>query len=260
MSRLTGGIGGRGPGETRLEIDRRRAQDRIRLLERQLEGLRKQRAVQRKRRLRCGVPVVAIVGYTNAGKSTLLNALTGSAVRAEDRLFATLNPASRRLRWPDGGGEVVVTDTVGFIEDLPPALRAAFRATLEELEFAHALLHVVDASDPHAREHKECVDALLQEMGLGDRPRVVVLNKCDVADPVVVRDLAAAWDGVPVCALEPASTRRLVRRLTSVVRSAQPGRAQAPPVRRDAQVPAWGAWKGSAGAGCARGGGRVARP
>ncbi len=241
LSRLTGGIGGRGPGETRLEIDRRRAQDRIRLLERQLEGLRKQRAVQRKRRLRSGVPVVAIVGYTNAGKSTLLNALTGSAVRAEDRLFATLNPASRRLRWPGGGGEVVMTDTVGFIEDLPPALRAAFRATLEELEFAHVLVHVVDASDPHAREHKECVDALLQEMGLGDRPRVVVLNKCDVADPVVVRDLAAAWDGVPVCALEPASTRRLVRRLTGMVRRGQPGRSAEPPTRRDAAVRAWGA-------------------
>src|SRR5947208_5623226 len=147
LSRLGGGIGGRGPGETKLEVDRRRARDRIAVLEERIDRLSGDRAVRRRQRNRAGVPVVSIVGYTNAGKSTLLNSLTDAEVLASRRLFATLDPTSRRLRFPCDR-EVIITDTVGFIRDLPKDLVAAFRATLEELADADLLLHVVDASDP----------------------------------------------------------------------------------------------------------------
>ncbi len=151
MSRLAGGIGGRGPGETKLEEDRRRLRERIHRLERELEAIAVSRSMRRKQRGRRQLPVVSIVGYTNAGKSTLLSALTGTPAYADDLLFATLDPASRRLRFPRDR-EVIVTDTVGFIRDLPPDLTAAFRATLEELEDADLLLHVVDVSDPRYEE------------------------------------------------------------------------------------------------------------
>ncbi|MFW6242234.1 MAG: GTPase HflX, partial [Thermodesulfobacteriota bacterium] len=151
MSRLTGGIGGRGPGETKLEINRRRVRDRINRLEKALKGVVKQRAQQKARRERRGLPVISIIGYTNAGKSTLLNTLTQSEVMAENRLFATLDPSSRRLRFPRDI-EVIVTDTVGFIRDLPKDLMVAFRATLEELRSADLLLHVVDIGNPRHPE------------------------------------------------------------------------------------------------------------
>lgn len=151
LSRLVGGIGGRGPGETVLEVGRRRVRDRVRRLEMQIEKLSKQRDVRRRRRRESSIPVLSIVGYTNAGKSTLLNAMTNSEVEAEDKLFMTLDPTSRRLRFPREG-EVVITDTVGFIADLPPDLLIAFRATLEELADADLLLHVLDASDPLLEE------------------------------------------------------------------------------------------------------------
>jgi len=152
LSRLTGGIGGRGPGETKLEIGRRRAKERVSFLEAQLKKTSRQREQRRRRRARLEVPVVSIVGYTNAGKSTLLNSLTGADVLAEDRLFATLDTRSRRLRFPEER-EVVITDTVGFIRDLPKDLFAAFRATFEEAADADLLLHVVDGSDPARDQH-----------------------------------------------------------------------------------------------------------
>ena len=170
LSRLTGGIGGRGPGETVVEIGRRRIRDRIRALEKQVESLSRQRDLRRRRRREEGVPVLSIIGYTNAGKSTLLNAMTGSEVEAANKLFMTLDPTSRRLRFPREG-EVVITDTVGFIADLPQDLVAAFRATLEELADADLLLHVVDAADPRLEQKLEAVERLLAELAPRRRSR-----------------------------------------------------------------------------------------
>jgi GTP-binding protein HflX len=182
LSRLAGGIGGRGPGETKLEIDRRRVRDRITALERRIEALGESRHLRRRQRNDRGLPVLSIVGYTNAGKSTLLNALTGSEVLAEDKLFATLDPTSRRLRFPRDR-EVIVTDTVGFIRDLPPDLVNAFRATLEELGDADLLLHVVDASDPRHAGQIAAVDEILRGLGLGEKRRILVMNKIDRLAP-----------------------------------------------------------------------------
>ncbi len=182
LSRLAGGIGGRGPGETKLEIDRRRVRDRITALERRIEALGESRHLRRKQRNDRGLPVLSIVGYTNAGKSTLLNALTGSQIVAEDKLFATLDPTSRRLRFPRDR-EVIVTDTVGFIRDLPPDLVNAFRATLEELDDADLLLHVVDASDPRRDEQIAAVEKILAGLGLAGKRRILVMNKIDRLPP-----------------------------------------------------------------------------
>ncbi len=185
MSRLTGGIGGRGPGETKLEINRRRARERITLLTHAIADLSRQRAERRKQRQRRDLPVLAIVGYTNAGKSTLLNTLSCSQVLVANQLFATLDPTSRRMRFPDER-ELILTDTVGFIRDLPADLKAAFRATLEELNEADLLLHVLDASDPAVLAHRDSVERLLREMDLHDKPRLLVWNKIDRLD-------AAGW-------------------------------------------------------------------
>jgi GTP-binding protein HflX len=178
LSRLTGGIGGRGPGETKLEVGRRRARERITRLQSQLKQLRRQREQRRSRRRRSGTPTVAILGYTNAGKSTLLNSLTGSNVVAEDKLFATLDTRSRSTMLPSGR-HVIVTDTVGFIRDLPKDLFAAFRATFDETQDADLLLHVIDASDPCRDEHVETTEKLLVDLGLERVPRILVFNKCD---------------------------------------------------------------------------------
>ena len=178
MSRLVGGIGGRGPGETKLEIGRRRARERLHRLEKEIEETRRQRRGRRSARESRGLPLVAIVGYTNAGKSTLLNRLTNSDVLVEDKLFATLDPTTRRLRFPRER-ELILADTVGFIRDLPKDLAQAFHATLEELEGADLLLHVVDGADPDRDAHIAAVERILQDLDLAETPRLLVYNKAD---------------------------------------------------------------------------------
>ncbi len=199
MSRLMGGVGGRGPGETKLEMDRRRIRDRIAALERKLKDLSRGRAQRRHRRVRAGVPIVSIVGYTNAGKSTLLNALTASEVFTEDLLFATLDTATRRLRFPRER-EVIITDTVGFLRDLPKGLVGAFRATLEELQDADLLLHVVDASNPAFEEQIAAVEKLLGELELGEKPVLRVFNKVDLLPEGEGKALASTHGGIPLSA------------------------------------------------------------
>jgi GTP-binding protein HflX len=199
LSRLTGGIGGRGPGETVLEVGRRRIRDRIRKLEKQVARLSKQRSLRRGRRQRNNVPVVSIIGYTNAGKTTLLNALTKSSVETEDKLFVTLDPTTRRLRFPREG-EVIITDTVGFLRDMPPDLVAAFKATLEELSEADLLLHVVDAGDEAVEEKLKAVRELLSELNLLHIPRLLVLNKCDLLDDEQIQALVKYHEGIAISA------------------------------------------------------------
>jgi GTP-binding protein HflX len=179
LERMEGAIGLRGPGETQIETDRRLIRSRISKIKRDLDDVRQQRALYRRNRQRSGVAVVALVGYTNAGKSTLMRALSGADVLAEDKLFATLDPVTRRLRLPTGE-TVLLTDTVGFIQKLPTDLVAAFRATLEELQEADLLLHVVDISHPNAAEHTQTVETTLADLGVGERPVLLALNKVDL--------------------------------------------------------------------------------
>lgn len=202
MSRLMGGVGGRGPGESKLEMDRRRVRDRIAALERRLRALSRGRGQRRSRRGRSGVPIVSIVGYTNAGKSTLLNALTDSEVFTENLLFATLDTTTRRLRFPRER-EVIITDTVGFLRDLPEGLVGAFRATLEELDDADLLLHVVDASDPGMEDQIAAVEDLLRSLGLEGKPVLRVFNKIDLLPDGEGAQLAASLGGLPLSARNP---------------------------------------------------------
>lgn len=212
MSRLMGGIGGRGPGETKLETDRRRIHDRIARLEKQLEELGRGRRQRRQRRTSAGVPIVSIVGYTNAGKSTLLNALTQSEVFTEDLLFATLDTSTRRLRFPRER-EVIITDTVGFIRELPKSLMGAFKATLEELEDAHLLLQVVDCANPRCEEQIRAVERILRDLELHEIPRLLVFNKVDLVPAEVVAALCRRYEAVPVSARDRASFDPLLREL-----------------------------------------------
>ena len=210
LSRLVGGIGGRGPGETVLEIGRRRARSRIGHLEKEIQQLSKQRSVRRHRRIRQGLPVLSIIGYTNAGKSTLLNALTESEIDTADQMFVTLDPTSRRLRFPKQG-DVIITDTVGFIRDLPPDLVTAFRATLEELSDADLLLHVVDASDPGLERKMDAVNRVLNDLELNKVPRLIVMNKADMVDPATMEGMCRRYEAVAVSALKRQGLGTLIK-------------------------------------------------
>ena len=212
MSRLMGGIGGRGPGETKLETDRRRIRDKIRRLEKQLDSLGRGRMQRRQKRIRAGLPIVSIVGYTNAGKSTLLNALTQSDVLTENLLFATLDTATRRLRFPLDR-EVIITDTVGFIRDLPPSLIGAFKATLEELEDADLLLHLVDLSNPRFDEQIKSVDKILADLELGTQQRLLVFNKCDQVPAEDLPHFCRRYEAVAVSALDRKSFTPLLEEM-----------------------------------------------
>nr|WP_218915694.1 GTPase HflX [Desulfobacca acetoxidans] len=216
LSRLTGGIGGRGPGETKLEIDRRRVRERLHRLAQELDQVRDERRVRRGPRQRQGLPIISIVGYTNAGKSTLLNTLTRAEVLAEDRLFATLDPTSRRLRFPKER-EVIITDTVGFIRDLPKDLLEAFKATLEELEDADLLLHVIDLSNPRFEEQMETVDTILASLELSDKPVLKVFNKIDLIAPEIAQWQCRRHNGVAISALDGGTLRPLLTRMEEII-------------------------------------------
>jgi GTPase len=225
MSRLTGGIGGRGPGENKLEADRRRVRKRIGLLEDSLEEVRRHRRQLRSKRDKRNLPVISIIGYTNAGKSTLLNSLTHSRVLAEARLFATLDPSSRRLRFPRDL-EVIVTDTVGFIRDLPQDLMVAFRATLEELENADVLLHVIDLSNPRFEDQILAVEKIIGELHIAGKPHLKVFNKIDLVDPETAANVSRRHGGVAVSAATPATLLPLVERVQSMVEMLPPDQAE----------------------------------
>ena len=210
MSRLMGGIGGRGPGEMKLEIDRRRVRERIGLLERELRSLGEARKQRKQRRLETGIPIVSIIGYTNAGKSTLLNSLTKSVVLVEDKLFATLDTASRRLRFPRER-DVIVTDTVGFIRDLPKDLLSAFQATLEELEDADLLVHLIDASNPRFEQQMDSVENILRELHLSDKPRILVFNKIDKIGEEETENLSIRFNAVTISARHPSTFGPLLK-------------------------------------------------
>ena len=212
MSRLTGGIGGRGPGETKLEINRRRVRDRIKRLENDLELVRKQRKQQKSKRNKKDLPVISIIGYTNAGKSTLLNTLTKSHVRTENRLFATLDPSSRRLKFPKDI-EVIITDTVGFIKNLPKDLIVAFRATLEELEGADLLLHIIDISNPRFKDQIKSVEKILFDLNLDDIPLIRVLNKKDLVDKKTTQKLSRDFDATAISAKEKSTMMPLIKKM-----------------------------------------------
>jgi GTP-binding protein HflX len=222
MSRLTGGIGGRGPGETKLEINRRRAHDRIRRLEKELATVRKQRAQRRAKRKKQGLPIISIIGYTNVGKSTLLNTLTKSKILTENRLFATLDPTSRRLRFPQDT-EAIITDTVGFIRDLPKDLVTAFRATFEELKDADLLLHVIDISSPRLKQQMKSVEQIVESLDLNAITTLKVLNKADLVSKDFAETQCSQVDAIAVSARNPGTLNPLIEAMEARIRNlAQP--------------------------------------
>ena len=237
LSRLGGGIGSRGPGETKLESDRRRIHDRITHLERDLALFAKHQGQRRARRDRHGLPVVSLVGYTNAGKSTLLNILTKSHVSAEARMFETLDTTSRRLRFPEDH-EIIVTDTVGFIRDLPKELIGAFRTTLEELHEADLLLHIVDAGAADVDVQISAVVDVLRDLGLEAMPRMLVLNKCDRLPPDQVGPLCRRYHAIGISAIRPDTLRPLLAELYAHVSRLTVGRTPTEPSRPQDGEPA----------------------
>lgn len=221
LSRLGGGIGTRGPGETKLEVDRRRIYSKIHDIEEQIDGMKKSRSLHRKRRKESQIPLVALVGYTNAGKSTLLNKLTGSEVFAEDKLFATLDPTTRHLQLPEKQ-EILLTDTVGFIQKLPHTLVKAFRATLEEVQEADLLLHVVDCSNENLEAQIEAVVAVLKELEADGKPVLYVFNKADqLANPHIKEQLLHGRDGVFISAMTGENLDGLQRRIEGFFQESQ---------------------------------------
>jgi len=221
LSRLGGGIGTRGPGETKLEVDRRRIYSKIHDIEEQIDGMKKSRSLHRKRRKESQIPLVALVGYTNAGKSTLLNKLTGSEVFAEDKLFATLDPTTRHLQLPEKQ-EILLTDTVGFIQKLPHTLVKAFRATLEEVQEADLLLHVVDCSNENLEAQIEAVVAVLKELEADGKPVLYVFNKADQLDnPHIREQLLHGRDGVFISAMMGENLDGLQRRIEGFFQESQ---------------------------------------
>ncbi|HAR95008.1 MAG TPA: GTPase HflX, partial [Deltaproteobacteria bacterium] len=220
LSRLTGGIGGRGPGETRLEVDRRRIKDRLRSLERKLKEVRTVRQRKRVKRKQSRLPVVSIVGYTNSGKSTLLNILTRSTVEAENRPFSTLSPTTRLIKYPERK-EIVLTDTVGFIEDLPAVLLRAFAATLEEMEDADLLIHLVDISVPDFEERMGIVENMLISLGITQTPVLLVFNKIDRAIRESVRFVEQRYDAVAISCVTGEGIEALVKRLETALEELQ---------------------------------------
>jgi GTP-binding protein HflX len=224
-----GGIGGRGPGESKLEIDRRRLRERLHRLQQDLGKVREERRERRQPRRRQRLPILSIIGYTNAGKSTLFNALTHAAVLAEDKLFATLDPTSRRLRFPKER-EVIITDTVGFIRDLPKNLVEAFKATLEELEDADLLIHVIDLSNPRFMEQMAAVEDILSSLNLQDKPVLKVFNKKDLVSPQLARLQCRINQGVAVAATDEKTLPPLIARLEERVEELWESRNRAPEV------------------------------
>ena len=225
LSRLSGGIGGRGPGETKLEIGRRRIRDRITMLEKQIDQLSNRRERRRERRAEGGLPQIAILGYTNVGKSTLFNVLTSSSVLVENKLFATLDPTTRKLDLgadPNGNRfSAIIADTVGFIRDLPKELQNAFRATLEELYSADLLVEVLDASDPYIAARHSAVETVLKEMKLADSKRIIVLNKIDRCDPNLLDQLVLEYDAIAISAQNRTGLEKLRQSLRTLVWPAQ---------------------------------------
>jgi GTPase len=215
LSRLTGGIGGRGPGETKLEIGRRRARERVTRLERELKDVARKRDQLRRRRVMGPEPIVALVGYTNAGKSTLLNALTGAGVLAEDKLFATLDPRARRLRLPNGQ-HVVLTDTVGFIRDMPQDLFTAFKATFDEARDADLLIHVLDVSNAESGDQEQTTERILDRLELDQKPRLTVLNKADLLPDAAPKNFRGN-DSVFLSAATGAGIKDLLARISEIV-------------------------------------------
>jgi GTPase len=217
LSRLTGGIGGRGPGETKLEIDKRRIREKLGFLEKRLLEVEKVRDKKRQKRRLSGIPIVSIVGYTNSGKSTLLNLLAKSKVETEDKPFSTLNPTTRLIKYPERKN-IIVTDTVGFIKGLPQVLVRAFMATLEELEDAHILLHLVDLGSPDFEERMKTVDDILAALGLGEKRRLIVFNKMDKVDRAFAKLMEDRYGAISISSLNKEGIERLVEAIETRLR------------------------------------------
>jgi len=220
FSRLTGGIGARGPGETKLEVDKRRIRDKISFLEKRLDEVRQVRDKKREKRRFSGIPIVSIIGYTNSGKSTLMNLLTKSSVEAEDKPFSTLNPTTRLIKYPERKN-IILTDTVGFIRDLPQVLLRAFIATLEELDDAYLLLHLVDVSSPDFEDKIKAVEDILATLGLKDKKRLIVFNKIDKTDRTFLKNIEDRYRAVSISSLKKIGVDRLIQAIEAELTTEQ---------------------------------------